>query len=116
MEDVKSVLVFNYEPGHRYVEVRIELLSKEERKQRQKNYRSTNFAGYSTPVEFYAPTYPNGPVKGDKDYRRTVYWNPEVTTDPTGAATIGFYNNGYSRTLTISAEGLTADGVPILNE
>jgi hypothetical protein len=67
-------------------------------------------------VEFYAPTYPNGPVQGDKDYRRTLYWNPEVTTDSTGCATLSFYNNGYSRSLTISAEGLTKDGVPIINE
>ena len=83
---------------------------------RQNNYRQTTFKGYDTPVEFYAPTYPDGPVQGDKDYRRTVYWNPEVTTDANGVANVSFYNNGYSRSLTVSAEGLTADGVPILNQ
>ena len=84
--------------------------------QRKKNSRQTTFAGYSTPVEFYAPTYPNGPIQGDKDFRRTIYWNPEVTTDSTGCANVSFYNNGYSRSLTVSAEGLTKDGVPILNK
>ena len=115
MEYVKSVLVFDYEPGHRYVEVEVELLTPQELKQRTKNYRFTTFAGYSKPVEFYAPTYPSGPIKGDKDFRRTIYWNPEVKTDSQGCATIGFYNNGYSRMLSVSAEGLTDGGVPILN-
>jgi hypothetical protein len=79
-----------------------------------KNARSTSFSGYTPVVEFYAPTYPNGPIQGDKDYRRTIYWNPEVATDAEGHATVSFYNNGYSRALTISAEGLTPDGVPIV--
>ena len=116
MEDVKSILVFGYEPTHRFVEVQVYLRELDEKRQRQGNYRHTTFAGYDTPVEFYAPTYPDGPVQGDKDYRRTVYWNPEVTTDANGVANVSFYNNGYSRSLTVSAEGLTADGVPILNQ
>ena len=78
--------------------------------------RATSFKGFDTTVEFYAPTYPDGPVQGDKDYRRTVYWNPEVTTDANGVTNVSFYNNGYSRSLTVSAEGLTADGLPILSE
>ena len=81
-----------------------------------KNARSTSFEGYTPVVEFYAPTYPNGPIQGDKDYRRTIYWNPEVTTDADGYASVSFFNNGYSRALTISAEGLTKDGVPIINK
>ena len=83
---------------------------------RGKNDRYTTFSGYTKPVEFYAPTYPNGPVQGDKDYRRTIYWNPEVTTDADGHASVSFYNNGYSRALTVSAEGLTPDGIPIVNK
>lgn len=83
---------------------------------RGKNERLTTFTGYTPVVEFYAPTYPNGPVQGDKDFRRTIYWNPEVATDSTGRATVSFYNNGYSRSLTISAEGLTKDGIPIINK
>ena len=81
-----------------------------------KNARSTSFEGYTPVMEFYAPTYPNGPVQGDKDYRRTIYWNPEVTTDADGYASVSFFNNGYSRALTISAEGLTKEGVPIINK
>ena len=101
--------------GGPYV-IEIKLRPKDDYKKVTNNSRATTFAGYDTPVEFYAPTYPDGPVQGDKDYRRTVYWNPEVTTDANGVANVSFYNNGYSRTLTVSAEGLTADGVPILNQ
>lgn len=85
-------------------------------KLRKKNSRETTFAGYSKPVEFYSPTYPNGPVAGDEDYRRTLYWNPEVRTDSTGSASFSFYNNGYSRSFTVSAEGLTKDGRAIIGE
>lgn len=115
MEDVKSVIVYDYEPGHRYVDVVINMLNNQEHKNNTNNSRQTSYAGYTIPgVEFYAPTYPDGPIPGDKDYRRTIYWNPEVTTDANGAADVSFYNNGYSRSLTVSAEGLTKDGVPLL--
>ena len=67
-------------------------------------------------MEFYAPTYPDGPIPGDKDYRRTIYWNPSVTTDSTGVAIVYFYNSGYEHGLTISAEGLNAHGIPVVNE
>ncbi len=90
-------------------------LNRKRRTRVKKNSRTTSFTGYSPVVEFYAPTYPNGPIQGDKDYRRTIYWNPEVTTDENGYASVSFFNNGYSRALTISAEGLTKDGIPIIN-
>jgi len=90
-------------------------LNRKRRTRVKKNSRTTSFTGYSPVVEFYAPTYPNGPIQGDKDYRRTIYWNPEVTTDENGYASVSFFNNGYSRALTISAEGMTRDGVPIIN-
>ena len=145
LEEVKSILVYDdrnsfssfpairdlftnrlirkFERPHNYLGlpaglyiVEIELNpSRKRRTYVDKNARSTSFSGYTPVVEFYAPTYPNGPIQGDKDYRRTIYWNPEVATDAEGHATVSFYNNGYSRALTISAEGLTPDGVPIIN-
>ena len=136
LEEVKSIIVYDspwiYETfpgitdvlspseilalGSMYV-VDIELNpSRKRRTYVDKNARSTSFSGYTPVVEFYAPTYPNGPIQGDKDYRRTIYWNPEVTTDADGYASVSFFNNGYSHALTISAEGLTKDGVPIINK
>ena len=104
----------DYHGGPYVVEIRLH--NKSTRKISTKNSRHTSFSGYTPVVEFYAPTYPNGPIQGDKDYRRTIYWNPEVTTDADGHATVSFYNNGYSRALTVSAEGITTDGVPIINQ
>jgi len=103
-----------FAPGMYVVDIELNP-SRKRRTYVDKNARSTSFSGYTPVVEFYAPTYPDGPVQGDKDYRRTIYWNPEVTTDDGGHATVSFYNNGYSRALTISAEGLTPDGIPIVN-
>ena len=78
-----------------------------------KNSRQTAFEGYSPKMEFYAPEYPDGPIEGDADYRRTVYWNPDVKTDKNGKADVEFYNNGYSRSLNISVEGVAIDGTPL---
>ena len=46
-------------------------------------------------------------VPGDVDFRRTLYWNPDVKTDSKGEASINFYNNSTCRQMTISAEGMS---------
>ena len=80
------------------------------RKSKVKGQRQTTFRGYTETQEFYAPEYPDGPIQGDVDYRRTLYWNPALTTDREGKATVTFYNNGYSKHFSISAEGITPQG------
>ena len=73
--------------------------------------------GYSRPVSFYSPQYPEGPIEGNVDARRTLYWNPNVITDEDGDARVEFYNNSFTRRFTISAAGITASGIPyILNQ
>ena len=79
--------------------------------------RVTTIDGFSKPVEFYSPQYPEGAVYGDVDARRTLYWNPNVITDSEGNARVEFYNNSYSTRYTINGAGITASGIPyILNE
>ena len=79
--------------------------------------RTTTIEGFSLPVEFYSPQYPEGGVYGDVDARRTLYWNPNVITDNQGNARVEFYNNSYSTRYTISGAGITASGIPyILNQ
>jgi hypothetical protein len=70
--------------------------------------------GISLPDEYYSPDYSRMPLPKNKDYRRTVYWNPNVTTDENGLAHIEFYNNSFSKQFVISAEGITKDGVPLV--
>ncbi|MCQ2127792.1 MAG: hypothetical protein MJZ06_10225 [Bacteroidaceae bacterium] len=67
--------------------------------------------GYTPPAEFYTPQYPDGPQYYDVDYRRTLYWNPNLQTDKDGHAGIEFYNNSYSTRFKVSASGLNG-GVP----
>ena len=49
---------------------------------------------------------------GDVDYRRTLYWNPNVIADENGYAEIEFYNNSYSTKFNVSGAGITASGMP----
>ena len=74
----------------------------------RRGVRKTWIDGYSTPVEFYSPDYSLLPK--DEDYRRTLYWNPNVKTDSDGKVTIEFYNNSSCKNIDISAETLTKEG------
>ncbi|MBR1416056.1 MAG: hypothetical protein IJ570_09390 [Prevotella sp.] len=74
-----------------------------------------NFQGFNRPAEFYHPDYDWEPEPEETDYRRTVYWNPMLRTDEEGRVHVEFFNNGFSKSLRVSAEGVTAGGQPILN-
>ncbi len=77
--------------------------------------RSMRIRGYTRPAEFYSPDYSRMDLKDPpRDYRRTLYWNPDVRTDSQGRAHIEFYNNSTARHLVISAEGLTPAGQPVV--
>jgi hypothetical protein len=76
--------------------------------------RTTNIDGFSKPVEYYSPQYPEGGVPGEIDPRRTLYWNANVITDNEGNARVEFYNNSFSTRYTISGAGITASGIPYI--
>lgn len=109
LDETKSTAAGILLPGLYVID--IAMYPKGERKARTKGQRLTTYRGYSEVPEFYAPEYPDGPIKGDVDYRRTLYWNPSLSTDSSGEATVTFYNNGYSKQFVISAEGVTSQGV-----
>ena len=96
--------------------VDITMLPKGMRRSSVKGQRQTSFRGYSEMPTFYAPEYPEGPIKGDVDYRRTLYWNPSLTTDTEGSAMVLFYNNSYSKQFEISAEGITPQGTLMMKQ
>lgn len=66
--------------------------------------------GFSSPDDFYQPNYSKKPLPETKDYRRTLYWNPNLQLDASGAAKIQFYNNCKPTQIAISAEGMAPDG------
>jgi len=74
-----------------------------------KGVRKTWLEGYSAVSEFYNPNYSELPPT--PDYRRTLYWNPMVTTDEMGNANIQFYNNSNTNNFSISAETVTPSGI-----
>ncbi len=65
--------------------------------------RKTFLEGYSVPAAFSAPDYSVMPPA--TDHRRTLYWNPAVTTDEQGRARVDFYNNSHGRGLGIVSGG-----------
>lgn len=95
-----------------YHPVTIFLYSPYRYRTRQRGIRRTVFEGYTPKVEFYSPDY--SMMAPMPDFRRTLYWNPNVKTDKNGEACIEFYNNSTCRQLVISAEGITKDGTAIL--
>ena len=96
------------------VQVKEQHQLKSNKEERNLGQRITTLAGYSLPEEFYSPEYPDGPIPGDVDYRRTLYWNPNLVTDSVGRAQVEFYNNSYSTGFSISGTGMTASGTPYI--
>lgn len=72
--------------------------------------RRTTLEGYSdNVVEFYSPDYSNADPF-ETDYRRTIYWNPEVKPDSDGTARVRFFNNSTASRFNVSTATVTADG------
>ena len=71
--------------------------------------------GYKPEVEFYSPQYPakDKTIYTRPDHRTTLYWNPRVTTDEEGKASVSFYSSDVSKKYLVTLEGLTDDGVAI---
>ena len=78
--------------------------------------RRTHFEGYNVATEFENTVNNYRLVAPQPDYRRTLYWNPNVTTDNEGKAKIEFYNNSTCHHISVSAEGITKDDKAIVYE
>jgi hypothetical protein len=81
---------------------------------KQKGLRRTHFEGYSVCETFQMEDYSKIPPM--EDFRRTLYWQPDVRTDSEGKAKVEFYNNSSCREMFISVEGMTQDGKFLTNE
>ena len=76
----------------------------------QNGVRHTYYEGYSRVVSFYHRDYSEELLPDTADYRRTLYWNPSVTTSMIGKSKLTFYNNARAKHLHIRAEGITRYG------
>jgi MazG family protein len=68
--------------------------------------------GYQRPLEFYAPKYDTPEKLSDDtpDLRTTIYWQPNVKIDETGAAAFDFYTADTETTYSAVIEGVTQNG------
>ena len=71
--------------------------------------------GYNTSVQFYSPVYltPDQKSSTDPDLRTTLYWNPQVEVDESGAAEVEFFTADRRTPLQVVVEGLTPEGRPL---
>ena len=79
-----------------------------------KGLRRTYFQAYNDPQTFKMDDYSVLPPM--EDFRRTIYWEPNVKTDAEGNAHLEFYNNSSCRYMHISAEGMDQNGNLVVNE
>ena len=86
---------------------------------RRITYRDRRYflEGFAYPAEFYSPDYSKQvPSDDKKDYRRTLYWNPNIELNEEGKAEVTFYNNCRTSVLSVDAEGQTSDGTLLWNK
>ncbi|MBQ8052003.1 MAG: hypothetical protein IJ197_10625 [Bacteroidaceae bacterium] len=98
--------------------VRIDLRKYPDNHQRV-NYRDRRYImhGFAFQEDFYHPDYQRNPPKeGQKDYRRTLYWNPDLQLDEQGEARITLFNNSQRTRIAVEAEGQTPDGTLLYNQ
>lgn len=67
--------------------------------------------GYSVERQFYAPKY-SGPRNNlqREDYRSTIYWNPNITTDKEGKASFDYFNGDVKGNYRVVVEGIDNSG------
>jgi len=72
--------------------------------------------GFNVAEDFYQPNYKLYPPEGwEKDYRRTLYWNPDMQLDAEGHATVSFFTGSKATTIAVEANGQMMDGTLITN-
>ena len=69
------------------------------------------FDGITYPEAFYHRSYEGNIPQDEKDYRRTLYWNPNAPLDASGHFSTSFYNNSRQTVLTVSAAGVSHEGM-----
>ena len=72
--------------------------------------------GFAFQEDFYSPDYERTPpTEATHDYRRTLYWNPALKLDGDGHAHVRLFNGSRPATLTVDAQGQSADGTLLFN-
>lgn len=77
-----------------------------------KNLTFSEFKSYSEKNKFTEIKYTDEIALNSRkaDYRNTLYWNPEITTDENGEANISFYTSDEKGKFLITIEGVGESG------
>ena len=103
--------------GSNLPETRIALFPFNDKSQRPA-YRDRyfNLPGFSYTAKFYSPNYSRQRLpEGQKDYRRTLYWNPCLQLDERGEAHVTLWNNSRATHPTVEAAGQASNGTLLWN-
>ncbi len=69
--------------------------------------------GYGYSKKFYHPRYPlNKQLSENPDYRKTLYWNPNIKASKDRNVKLSFYSADISTSYKVVLQGLTKDGEP----
>ena len=79
-----------------------------------KGIRRTYYDGFNIASTFKMEDY--SVIPPTADFRRTIYWQPDIITDAQGKAKVEFFNNATCEEMYISVEGMTSDGKILVNE
>ncbi len=70
--------------------------------------------GYYEAREFYTPQHTGSSEASMKpDLRTTIYWEPDISTDANGEATIKFFNSDRKGSVRAVVEGVSDKGIPL---
>jgi len=109
MNEIKSLYIVPASPKETLQCVRIYIYAHHRYStESNKGLRKTYFQGFNKQSTFQMEDYSIVPPMAD--FRRTLYWNPNVTTDDKGNARIQFYNNSTCTGVYVNAEGVSNDG------
>ncbi len=73
---------------------------------------STPLYGYSVIRQFYSPDYITNPEPGTKDYRTTLYWNPNIHFDKNSRRIVlPFFNSDQCKKIRVIVEGINESGL-----
>ncbi|MES2376515.1 MAG: hypothetical protein V4553_08045 [Bacteroidota bacterium] len=114
-----------YQPG--YLEKRVNVLSNSTREIAVISITTANKVGYNRnlspdvaiyrplpimyPQQFYRPKYNVAPGSVTvPDYRATIHWEPNITTDQNGRAKVSFYTSDIAAKYTVIVSGADVTG------
>ena len=115
MSEITNLYIVPDSPKETNMAVRVYLYThRKYSSESNKGLRRTYFQGFNQASTFKTEDYSVIPPMAD--FRRTIWWQPDITTDAEGKAKVEFFNNSTCEEMYISVEGMTQDGKILINE